>query len=97
MNKFFTRFNKVYKKATQASEALQPYFKESKGTQGSVAAFLQDSPSKKFFSYELLNSRKQRTFYATSYLQGQWKYRKAKEAVESAKAGLTLLRRAWES
>jgi hypothetical protein len=33
----------------------------------------------------------------TSYLQGPWKYGKAKEAFESAKAGLTLLRRAWES
>ncbi len=33
----------------------------------------------------------------TSYLQGPWKYGKAKEAVESAKAGLTLLERAWES
>ena len=32
-----------------------------------------------------------------NYLQGPWKYGKAKEAVESAKAGLTLLRRAWES
>jgi hypothetical protein len=48
-------------------------------------------------SYEWLNSRKRRTFYTTSYLQGPWKYGKAKEAVESAKAGLTLLRRAWES
>jgi hypothetical protein len=27
----------------------------------------------------------------TSYLQGQWKYGKAKEAVESARAGLSLL------
>ncbi len=50
-----------------------------------------------FLSYKSLNSRKQRTFYMTSYLQGPWKYGKAKEAVESAKAGLTLLRRAWES
>jgi hypothetical protein len=32
-------------------------------------------------SYELLNSRKGRIFYTTSYLQGQWKYGKAKEAV----------------
>jgi hypothetical protein len=48
-------------------------------------------------SYESLNSRKRRTFYMTSYLQGPWKYGKAKKAVESAKAGLTLLRRAWES
>ena len=42
-------------------------------------------------SYELLNSRKQRTFYTTSYLQRQWKYGKAKEAVESTRAGLSLL------
>ncbi len=36
--------------------------------------------------------RKQRTFfYTTSYLQGQWKYGKAKEAIESARAGLLLL------
>jgi hypothetical protein len=34
-----------------------------------------------FLSYESLNSRKQKTFYTTSYLQGQWKYGKAKEAV----------------
>jgi hypothetical protein len=33
----------------------------------------------------------------TSFLQGPWKYGKAKEALESAKAGLLLLRRAWES
>ncbi len=43
-------------------------------------------------SYELLNSRKQKTFYTTSYLQGPWKYGKAKEAVESAKVGQSLLR-----
>ncbi len=43
-------------------------------------------------SYKLLNSRKRRTFYTTSYLQGQWKYEKVKEAVESARAGLSLLR-----
>jgi hypothetical protein len=42
-----------------------------------------------FLSYESLNSRKQRTFYTTSYLQGQWKYGKAKEADESARAGLS--------
>jgi hypothetical protein len=29
----------------------------------------------------LLNSRKQRIFYTTSYLQGQWKFGKVKEAV----------------
>jgi hypothetical protein len=41
-----------------------------------------------FLSYESLDSRKQRTFYTTSYLKGPWKYGKAKEAVESARAGL---------
>jgi hypothetical protein len=41
-----TRF---HKNVPQASEALQPYFKESKGIQGSVVAFLQDLPSKIFF------------------------------------------------
>ncbi len=39
-------------------------------------------------SYESLNSRKRRTFYTASYLQGQLKYGKAKEVVESARAGL---------
>jgi hypothetical protein len=39
-------------------------------------------------SYELLNSRKRRTFYTTNYLQGQWEYGKAKEAIESTRAGL---------
>jgi hypothetical protein len=45
-------------------------------------------------SYKLLKSRKRRTFYTTSYLQGPWKYGKAKEAIDSTKAGLMLLRRA---
>jgi hypothetical protein len=40
---------RVYKNVSQASEALHPYFKESEGIQASVAAFLQDSPSKIFF------------------------------------------------
>ncbi len=40
---------RVDKNAFQASEALQPYFKESEGIQGSVLAFLQDLPSKNFF------------------------------------------------
>ncbi len=39
----------VYKNATQALEALQPHFKESKGIQASVVAFWQDLPSKNFF------------------------------------------------
>ncbi len=40
---------RVDKNILQASEVLQPYFKESEGIQGSVAVFLQDSPSKIFF------------------------------------------------
>jgi hypothetical protein len=52
------RFNK---NATQVLEVLQPYFKEGEGIQGSVAAFLQDLPSKKFFSYELFNARKKKS------------------------------------
>jgi hypothetical protein len=36
---------RVSKNVPQALEALQPYFKESKGIQGSVTAFLQDLPS----------------------------------------------------
>jgi hypothetical protein len=40
---------RVYKNVPQASEALQPYFKESEGIQGSVLAVLQDSLSKIFF------------------------------------------------
>ncbi len=40
---------RVYKNIFQASEVLQPYFKESKGIQGSAAALLQDLPSTIFF------------------------------------------------
>ena len=40
-------------------------------------------------SYESLKSGKRRIFLPTSYIQGQWKYGKAKEAVESARAGLS--------
>jgi hypothetical protein len=40
-------------------------------------------------SYESLNSGKRRIILPTSYIQGQWKYGKAKEAVESARAGLS--------
>ncbi len=56
----------------QASEALRPYFKESKGIQASVATFLQDSPSKNFFSYKSFNTRKKKIFVPTSYLQEQY-------------------------
>ncbi len=38
---------------------------------------------------ESLNSGKQKIFLTASYIQGQWKYGKAKEAVESARAGLS--------
>ncbi len=58
---FLRGSTKVYKKATQASRALKPYFKESEGTQGSVMVFLLDSPSKKFFSYKSFNARKKKS------------------------------------
>ncbi len=57
---FLRGSTKVYKKATQATEALQPYFKESKGTQGSVVAFLQDSPSKNFFPMSRLTQERRK-------------------------------------
>ncbi len=59
---------RVSKNIPQASEVLQPYFKESKGIQASVMAFLQDLPSK-VFSYELFNARKKKNLVPTSYLQ----------------------------
>jgi hypothetical protein len=51
MNKFILEqgSTRVHNNVPQASEALQPYFKESKGIQGSIAEFLQDWPSKFFF------------------------------------------------
>ncbi len=107
------------KKATQALEVLHPYFKKDRGIQGSVAEFLQDSPSKNFFPTRCLTQErrkieywratykkstriavdffcptsrsiqgKRRIFLLTSYIQGQWKYMNAKEAVESARTGL---------
>jgi hypothetical protein len=48
-------------KASQALEALHPYFKEGGGIQGSIVAFLQDLPSKNFFSYESFNARKKKS------------------------------------
>ena len=63
---------RVYENVFQASEALQPYFKESEGTQGSVAAFLQDLPSKDFFSYESFHARKKKNWVPTSYLQEEY-------------------------
>ncbi len=57
---------RVYENATQALKALQPYFKESEGIQGSVAAFLQDSPSKIFFLWVI--ERKKEEKFSTSEL-----------------------------
>jgi hypothetical protein len=66
---FFTRFNK---NVTQASEALQPYFKEGKGIQGSVAAFLQDLPSKNFFPTSRL-MQERRKVSTDEHLQEEYK------------------------
>jgi hypothetical protein len=54
---------RVYKNALQALDALQPYFKESKGIQASVAAFLQDSPSKNFFPTSRLMQERRKIYY----------------------------------
>jgi hypothetical protein len=62
---------RVYKNILQASEALQPYFKESGGIQGSIAVFLQDLLSK-IFSYESFNARKKKILVPTSYLQEEY-------------------------
>ncbi len=55
----------VYKNALQASEALQPYFKESKGISRTSLrhGILTRFAVKEFLSYKLLNSRKQRILY----------------------------------
>jgi hypothetical protein len=60
MNKFFYKqgSTRVYKNAIQVSEELQPYFKESKGIQASVAEFFQDSPSKIFFPMSRLTQER---------------------------------------
>jgi hypothetical protein len=49
---------------------------------------VQDSPLSFFCPTSRSIQGKQRIFLPTSYVQGQWKYVKAKEAVESARAGL---------
>jgi hypothetical protein len=51
---------RVYKNAIQASEALQPYFKESEGILGSAAAFLQDLQPKIFFPMSRLTQEKRK-------------------------------------
>ena len=73
MNKFFYEqgSTRVYKNVPQALEALQPYFKESGGIQGSIAVFLQDLLSK-IFSYESFNARKKKNLVPTSYLQEEY-------------------------
>jgi hypothetical protein len=52
---------------------------------------VQDSPLSFFCPTSRSIQGKQRIFLPTSYIQGQWKYVKAKEAVESARAGLSHL------
>jgi hypothetical protein len=51
---------------------------------------VKDLPSS-FFVLRVAQFKKAKDFYTTSYLQGQWKYGKAKEAIESARAGLSQL------
>ncbi len=76
-NKFFTNkvlqvTTRVYKNALQASEALQPYFKESKGISRTSLCHgvLTRYAIKEFFSYESLNARNQEKLIPMSYLQG---------------------------
>ncbi len=68
MNKIPQVTTRVYKNALQASEGLQPYFKESKGIQASIAAFYKIC-RQRFFSYEPLKARKKKNLVQTSYLQ----------------------------
>ncbi len=61
---------RVYKNALQASEALQPYFKESEGISHTSLhhGILTRFAVEEFFPYELLNARKQEKLIPTSYL-----------------------------
>ncbi len=77
MNKFFINkvlqvTMRVYKNALQALEALQPYFKESKGiSRTSIPrGILTRFAVKGFFSYKLLHVRNQEKIIPTSYLWG---------------------------
>ncbi len=54
---------RVHKNVPQALEVLKPYCKESEGIQGSVAAFLQDSPSKNFFPTSRLTQERRKFLY----------------------------------
>jgi hypothetical protein len=76
MNKFFTNkvlqvTTRVYKNALQALEALQPYFKESKGINHTTlrCGVLTRFAVKEFFSYEPLKARKKKNLVQNSYLQ----------------------------
>ncbi len=76
-NKFFTNkvlqvTTRVYKNALQASEALQPYFKESEGISSTNlhCGILTRFAVEDFFSCESLNARNQENLIPTSYLQG---------------------------
>jgi hypothetical protein len=54
---------RVYQNVFQGLEALQPYIKESEGIQASVAAFLQDSPSKFFFPTSRSTQERRKIWY----------------------------------
>jgi hypothetical protein len=72
MNKVQQVTTRVYKKTLQVSEALQPYFKESKGishTSLHCGVFTRFAV-KEIFSYESLNARNQEKLIPTSYLRG---------------------------
>jgi hypothetical protein len=72
MNKVLQVTTRVHKNALQASEALQPYFKERKGIsrtslhRGVLTRFV----VKDLFSYESLIARNQEKLIPTSYLRG---------------------------
>jgi hypothetical protein len=61
MNKVLKGTTRVYKNALQALEALQPYFKESKGISHTSLRrnVLTRFAVKDFFSYESLHARNQ--------------------------------------
>ncbi len=58
MNKFFLEqgSTRVHKKVPQASEVLQPYFKEGRGYSRLRRGVLTRFAFEEFFSYELFNS-----------------------------------------
>jgi hypothetical protein len=60
---------RVYKNTLQASEVLQPYFKESEGITSLHRGVLTRFAVEEFFSYEPLKARKKKNLVQTSYLQ----------------------------